>query len=396
MQFNILTTTNRTVLSRTMILVVGFLSVLACLCWLLVTVPPRKAFVGLFDIDSDLPSPAPLYTLKNTTVSLVRGSILKPPVKAGIASAIAYSAKLNLSPPFKSNSIDSLMRKKLGGDYSDYLKEQSERKLSCALQSHKIGKRGFWIHDVVHSVDGKFSANGASIYLIAGVSAKPTNGSESKLLKSRKPEIIRSAVYALCKKASQDNIKELFISLIGAGAADVDKGVAIDALLSGINKASFYRQCPKSVTIVLWPEKTEIDEMKEAERRAKWLEIGEMFRVIVASESIYDKDLFIWDYRRLYILIAQLCIVCSCPFISALTALNSRTIPVVLTLGAVLGKVVKWGVLGAGVTVSQQNFGGIVPVSPANIAVLALLAFSLPFWDWHKLSEPVERNTDSS
>ena len=374
-------------LSQTIFPAMCILWFLAAASWLLV-LPPEVTFVGLFNIQKDFSEPEPIYQLGNTTVSLYRGSILSPPVTKGRVSAATYSVKLNLTPPFYETSVDFKLREKLGSKFKAHLIEQQEKDFK--LREKDIATKGYWVVDIADD----FSIDGAVIFLVAGISAKPKGTDESILLKVRKPKIIRSAISELCSIAANQGIEELFLTVIGTGSAAVDKGKGIDALLSGVNDSAFAELCPKWVTIILWPLIAKADEAKEAQREANWLATGELFRIALTSNSIYEEDLLLWDYRRPWVLASQVFLICSFTFASALVALRRNQLPIGLTFGAVIGKVLKWGVIGAGVTVSQQSFSEIVPLSPANVSLLCLLAFIVPFWDWHKFGEPVHRDKE--
>lgn len=375
--------TDRKHLLRTIFPAICALWFVGGFCWFWVT-PPSNTFVGLFDIYNDLSEPTSIYQLRNTTVSLLRGSILEPPTTIGRRSAAAYSVKLNLSPPFREKSVDFQLRAALGTAFELHLSEEQESIFQTSAKS--IASKGYWIVDI----DEQYTVNRASIYLVAGISAKPKESAEAEMLKARKPKIIRSAIRELCQTSSNQNIDELFLTVIGTGAAAVDQGKAIDALLAGVNDAAAKGVCPEWVTVVLWPSLEKADKEKEAQRKANWFATGELFRTALASESIYEKDLQLWDYRRPWILASQVCLICAFPFLSALVALRRNQLPVDLTFGAVIGKVLKWGIIGAGVTISQQSFGDVVPLSPGNVTLLCILAFFLPFWDWHKFGEPRE------
>ncbi len=212
-----------------------------------------------------------LYTLDSTKVGLVGGDLLRAwsfqvPEDITRIDAIGVPAKLNLSPPFRSWSLDAQVRAKVtsevpGGDLDEELGSAVKRWVAGDKQRDLRDQaldQGVWVQPLSTlqsnwKLPGENGRDAINVQMIAGISAVPPDGEEADLIRQRKPAILEAAAKLVCQKASEAGCNHLAIPLLGSGAAGVDRSRALDSLLAGINDAASQCMAPESVTIVLYP-----------------------------------------------------------------------------------------------------------------------------------------------
>ena len=146
--------------------------------------------------------------------------------------------------------------------------------------------------------------------------------------------------------------------------------------------------------IYKWPIGKIIDEKKEAIRKAKWLETGEVIRTIISPSSLYDPKLKAWDYRRFWIWLAQLMSLAVAPCLAGFIATRDPNLPVELGWGPIVSNIARWILLASGASIAKQSFEGFIPLRPLVLVIIFLLVFMMPIWEWYKLNEAKDRKND--